>query len=253
MHFKYLLAICALLASCTAMARGKHQPVKYITIPESYLIADSNGTILKEQDINIQRPIASISKLMVGLLASSQDLTEQLSIPTKRTVTSSIPRNQKTLSRNELLTLALVRSDNFAAQILCDNISDCVLAMNVRAKELGMFHTFYEEPTGLSKNNVSTANDLLKLLIVASTNQTITSLSSMPTAIIENGKHTIKIKNTNPLTHTLNILLSKTGFTNPAGQCLVMGVHSPFGLRYLILLGSKHRIPEMQKLYSSMS
>ena len=241
-----------LLVTGTAIARVKHLPPKYSIPQKSYLIADSNGTVLTEQGSDIQRPIASISKLMVGLLASSQDLDELLLVPARRSVSSSIPRNQRTLSRNKLLTMALVKSDNFAAQILCENIPNCIAAMNNKAQEIGMIHTSYEEPTGLSKNNVSTASDLLKLMLVVSTNPTITTISSMPAATIENGSRNIKINNTNPLTRTLDVLLSKTGFTNPAGQCLVMGVQSPHGLRFLVLLGSKHRIPEMQKLYNEM-
>jgi D-alanyl-D-alanine endopeptidase (penicillin-binding protein 7) len=227
--------------------------VPFTSTPESYLIADSNGVTIKEQDSELQRPIASISKLMVGLLASAQDLKEELLIPSKRAVSSSIPNKQKTLPRIELLTLALVKSDNFAAQILCENIPNCISAMNTRAQELGMLRTYYEEPTGLSKNNVSTANDLLKLLMVAASNTTITSVSSLSTASVDTGNKSITIKNTNPLTAKMDIVLSKTGFTNPAGQCLIMGVRSPVGVKYFILLGSKHRIPEMERLYKDVS
>jgi D-alanyl-D-alanine endopeptidase (penicillin-binding protein 7) len=148
--------------------------------------------------------------------------------------------------------LSLVKSDNFAAQILCENIPECVEKMNDRAIELGMSHTRFKEPTGLSKENVSTANDLLKLIMHLSDNTVISSLSSMPTADMFYDKKTIKIKNTNPLTKTLNIVLSKTGFTNPAGGCLVIAVNSPLGKRFLVLLGSKNtrtRIPEIEKLY----
>ncbi len=258
---KFLLAIICITLSISVSAkpksRIKHKPV--ITVAafstESYLIADDHGIILKERDSNLQRPIASISKLMVGLLASEQDLTEQLVIPNTRTVQSGIPRKQSTMSREELLTLALVKSDNFAAQILCENIPDCVTSMNNRAAELGMAHTYYSEPTGLSKENVSTAADLLKLMLNASTNQTLTRLSSLPNAEIPVGKNTLKINNTNPLTKKLDIFLSKTGFTGPAGGCLVMGVNSPFGQRFLVLLGSRNahtRIPAMEKLYKEM-
>ena len=185
-------------------------------------------------------------------LAANQNLDEGLSIPHIRNVQSSIPRSQLTLTRKELLTLALVKSDNFAAQILCDNIPDCIEVANKKAAELGMNDTHLSEPTGLSSENVSTANDLLKLLLIASNNPTITSLSSMPTAEIPAGKSVIKIHNTNPLTATLDIILSKTGFTNPAGGCLIMAVKSQFGDVFLILLGSKNtktRIVEMSKLY----
>jgi D-alanyl-D-alanine endopeptidase (penicillin-binding protein 7) len=246
----------------TAMAHNRvnHKIVKRAVIPaafttESYLIADGNGLILQERDSELQRPIASISKLMVGLLASAQDLDEQLDIPSKRLVQSRIPRKQTSLTRRELLTLALVKSDNLAAQILCDNIPNCVEQMNSTADRIGMLHTHYDEPTGLSKENVSTATDLLKLMLVASSNYTITSLSSMPSAEIPIGKSTMKIRNTNPLTGKMDIFLSKTGFTNPAGGCLIMAVNSPFGQRFMVLLGSRNaktRIPAMEKLYKDM-
>ena len=234
----------------------KHPPIPAAFSTQSYLVADINGNILSEHDSDLQRPIASISKLMVALLASEQDPDELLNIPHSRTVQSNIPRKQAMLTRRELLTMALVKSDNFAAQILCENISDCVNAMNAKAAELGMLHTYYAEPTGLSRENVSTAVDLLKLMLAASTNHTITTLSSMSYAEIQSGKNIIKIRNTNPLTAKLDIILSKTGFTNPAGGCLVMAVNSPFGQRFLVLLGSRNaktRIPEMEKLYKDMT
>jgi D-alanyl-D-alanine endopeptidase (penicillin-binding protein 7) len=252
------------LVAGNAFARTQlnhHRAVKHPITPaafttESYLIADNSGNILSERDSDLQRPIASISKLMVALLASEQDLDEHLNIPSIRLVQSNIPRKQAMLTRRELLTMALVKSDNFAAQILCENIPDCINAMNAKALELGMIHTYFEEPTGLSKENVSTAVDLLKLMLVASSSQTISTLSSMSYAEIQAGKNTIKIRNTNPLTAKLDVFLSKTGFTNPAGGCLVMAVNSPFGQRFLVLLGSRNaktRIPAMEKLYKDMT
>lgn len=246
-----LLLIILMVNSVPIYARAK-TVIPLISTRESFLIADANGDILMGQGIDTVRPIASISKLLVSLLAASQPLEEYLSIPSVRTVQSSIPRKQTSLTRKELLTLALVKSDNFAAQILCNNIPNCIELMNAKALSLGMTHTYFKEPTGLSKENVSTANDLLKLMVVAVTNSTITGLSSLPTARIRAGKNTIRINNTNPLTHHLDIILSKTGFTNLAGGCLVMAVNSPYGPRFLILLGSKNtrtRIPEMFALY----
>ncbi len=258
-HTFFLL--CVAMISINASANNRHQrhhTVKYVTPPafatNSYLIADGTGAVLKEHDSNLQRPIASISKLMVALIASEQDLDEKLSIPSTRSVQSSIPRKQDILTRRELLTLALVKSDNFAAQILCNNINNCVSEMNARAVSLGMAHTHLVEPTGLSKENVSTANDLLRLMLIASTNNTITSLSSLPTAQIQSGKFTIRINNTNPLTRSLDIILSKTGFTLPAGGCLIMAVNSPQGPRFIVLLGSRNtrtRVPEMVALYKA--
>lgn len=251
-----ILAVCAatmLIGNADAKANRRHTHV--VPVPafsaKSYLVANEDGTIIKEQDIDTIRPMASISKLMVALLASEQDLTESLEIPTKRQVHSSIPRAIGSLTRYQLLTLALVRSDNLAAQVLCFNLPSCVIRMNEKAAQLDMNSTAYMEPTGLDRDNVSTAHDLLKLLMFASTNQIVMEISRQPTAEIAAGKKPIKIKNTNPLTSKMDIILSKTGFTNPAGGCLVMIANTPSGHRIYVLLGSRNghtRIPDMVKL-----
>lgn len=250
---KILLTVFVLsvLLSASAFAGNREN----IFSGKSYIIADQHGEILDEKDVDEIRPIASITKLMVGLLAAEQDLFEQLAIPKNRTVQSSIPKSIETLSRKDLLTLSLVKSDNLAAQILCDNILFCVERMNERASMLGMYATKFFEPTGLSKDNVSTAKDLLKLMIELSHNPIIGDLSSQPTATIPFNKGEIKVRNTNPLTAELNILLSKTGFTRPAGGCLVIILNSPIGQRILILLGSKNtrtRIVDMEHLIKNV-
>lgn len=225
-------------------------PPAFVT--PSYLVADGTGTIIKKQDDELVRPIASISKLMVALLSSEQDLSEQLQVPGIRQVQTTIPRSIKSMSRKELLTLALVHSDNFAAQILCSNIPNCVNRMNEKAVELGMINTHYNEPTGLDRGNVSTAQDLLKLVIVAATNTTITELSSMPQAEVMSSGKIIRVKNTNPLTAKLAVLLSKTGFTNPAGGCILFIAGDEGNRRIIILLGSHNthtRITDSLKLY----
>lgn len=222
---------------------------------KSFLIADADGLVLREQDSDFIRPIASISKLMVAVLASEQDMDEALEIPKVRTVQSTIPRRVAFMTRKELLTLALVHSDNFAAQILCINLPNCVDRMNEKAQELGMVNTHYNEPTGLDKGNVSTAQDLLKLILTAASITTITDLSSMPNAEVDVNGKILRVRNTNPLTAKLNIILSKTGFTVPAGGCLVMILNSDVGRRILILLGSKNahtRIPDMEKLVKEL-
>jgi len=258
---KSIIALALALAFVNP-ADAAHKKIKVHKEPvpafssKSFLIADNLGTVLTEQDSYTIRPIASISKLMVALLASEQDLEEKLSIPVNRTVQSSIPKNVPSLTRKELLTLALVRSDNFAAQILCLNIDNCIEEMNNKAANLGMENTHYIEPTGLNNENVSTAHDLLKLAIAAEEQPVIKELSSMPNAEINVGKKIIKIHNTNPLTSKFDVILSKTGYTSPAGGCLLMIINSAFGERILILLGSKNahtRIPDMEKLVAEIN
>jgi D-alanyl-D-alanine endopeptidase (penicillin-binding protein 7) len=244
---KILLGI--FISAVCLTAHGYNKSVsKYSFSAKSYLIADQDGQILKEQQSEVVRPIASISKLMIALISVDHDLEEQLLITTPRKVQSSIPIGVKYLTRRELLTLALVKSDNLAAQTLCDNLVNCVDTMNNTARDLGMKDTHYAEPTGLDRENVSTAQDLLKLLMTASTNETIKEISSMSTAEIYTDKKVIKVNNTNPLTSRFDVILSKTGFTVPAGGCLVMIIRSQVGQRILILLGSKNartRIPDM--------
>jgi len=257
---KLLITLCLLLCvSDAVLARHRHRVSRPVIPPafttQSFLVADNEGNIIKEHDSDLVRPIASISKLMVSLLASEQDLTESLDIPKKRTVQSHIPFRLLTLTREELLTLALVKSDNFAAQILCNNLPDCIERMNEKAQELGMIDTHYFEPTGLSRENVSTARDLLKLMLVSADNPVISNLSKMPIAYISTGKRKFRINNTNPLTSKMDVFLSKTGFTRPAGGCIVMGVNSPIGQRFFILLGSRNshtRIPEVERLYDEV-
>jgi D-alanyl-D-alanine endopeptidase (penicillin-binding protein 7) len=244
---RIILPLCLLLFSAVAPAKGKQETFT----AQSYLIADGAGQVLAESKSDDVRPIASITKLMVALLVSEQDQSEMLLIPAKRTVQSSIPRNVISMYRHELLVLALVKSDNLASQVLCNNLPDCVAQMNLKAAEMGMHHTSFEEPTGLSQNNTSSASDLLKLLLVVGSNPTIANISSMPIAEVLHPGGSIKIKNTNPLTNKLEVLLSKTGFTNPAGGCLVMIITTDIGRKIYILLGSKNtrtRIPEMLTL-----
>jgi D-alanyl-D-alanine endopeptidase (penicillin-binding protein 7) len=253
---RLILAVClASIFATGANATTRKKATKRVAVPvfsaQSYLIADSNGVIVKEMDGDSIRPIASITKLMGALLASEQYMDEMLDIPTTRAVQSSIPRNVRSMARKDLLTLSLVKSDNFAAQILCDNLPNCIERMNAKAVELGMKNTKYFEPTGLSADNVSTAHDLLRLIMASSENALVTSISSQPTADVTMNGKMFKIKNTNPLTNKFTITLSKTGFTKPAGGCLVMMMNSPVGQRILILLGSRNtktRIPDMETL-----
>jgi len=254
-HLILAISMVTMFVGNAEAGRKKEQESIPVFSAKSFLVADAEGTIIKEQNGDFVLPIASITKLMVGLLAAEQDLSETLFIPSTRQVQSSIPRKTLGLTRKELLTLALVKSDNFAAQILCNNIPDCIDRMNSKAQELGMVDTQYREPTGLDRGNVSTAHDLLRLMIAAAVDPVIGSISSMPKAEIPIDKKFIKVNNTNPLTSKFDITLSKTGYTNPAGGCLVMMMNSTVGQRILILLGSKNaktRIPDMERLVKDL-
>jgi serine-type D-Ala-D-Ala endopeptidase (penicillin-binding protein 7) len=132
------------------------------------------------------------------------------------------------LTRGELLHLALMSSENRAAHALGrtfpGGMPAFVSQMNAKAQLLGMSHTKYVEPTGLSSNNQSTANDLATLVNVAHGDATLRELSTSPGYQVEVGNRTLQFNNTNRLVKnpTWDIGLQKTGYISEAGRCLVM-------------------------------
>lgn len=204
----------------------------------SWLVADESGSILRSQNINEVRSIASISKLMTVMVV--MDANQNLDQPIGK------------YSRREHIQLALVKSDNNSAQMLCENYpggkDSCVKAMNAKASEIRMSNTHFVEPTGLSVFNVSTATDLVNLVLTAQKYPIIVEAGHTSTAKIKVKKRWFVFHNTNPLIgYHQNIVVSKTGYIKAAGGCLVMMVDTEVGKRILVLLGSKNthtRIPE---------
>jgi len=212
---------------------------------QAWLIADSNGNILEGSHTTDVRSIASITKLMTSIvvLDSGQSLTE------------TIPKKlyNRTFTRQELLNLAIIKSDNNAARMLCEyypgGMLRCVEAMNNKANALGMYRSTFTEPTGLYNTNVSTAEDLIKLVMSAQNYPTITSASNTPLIQWQiNKKKSAIFHNTNDLVGKgVDFIVSKTGWIRASGGCIVMMLHGDQGIRTVILLGSKNtktRIPE---------
>lgn len=199
-------------------------------------------------------PIASLSKLMTAIvvLDAGQPMDEIISVdihetPELRGVYSRV-RLGSEISRRNMLLLALMSSENRAAASLAHHYpggySAFITAMNAKARSLGMMNTHYVEPTGLSFNNVSTARDLSKLLIASQQYPLLTELSTTheTMATFSNPSYTLPFRNTNHLVYRPDwtIQLTKTGFTNPAGHCLVMRTvinHRPVGLVVLDAYG----------------
>lgn len=179
-------------------------------------------------------PIASITKLMTGLLVSEARLPmEEFVTITQDDVdtekgSSSRLRIGTTLSRGELLHLALMSSENRAAHALGrtypGGLSTFVSMMNAKAKTLGMRDTVYVEPTGLSSRNQSSAQDLALLVNAASSNPMVRELSTSPNYQVAVGNRTLQYNTTNRLVRSpdWDIGVQKTGYISEAGQCLVM-------------------------------
>ena len=133
-----------------------------------------------------------------------------------------------TLTRGEMLHLALMSSENRAAHALGrtypGGLDNFVNLMNAKAKMLGMADTRYVEPTGLSSKNQSSARDLAILVDAAHRDTRLRELSTSPSYTVDVGARTLQYNNTNRLVHNplWDIGLQKTGYISEAGQCLVM-------------------------------
>ena len=194
---------------------------------------DTNEVLLSKNDQAIL-PIASITKLMTGVVLSEAKLSMDESI----TITQDDVDTEKgsssrlkvgtTLTRGELLHLSLMASENRAAHALGrtypGGLHAFVELMNAKAISLGMRDTRYIEPTGLSSKNQSSAKDLATLVSFAYQDSLLRELSTSPSYQVEVGNHTLNYKTTNRLIKNPNwdIGLQKTGYISEAGQCLVM-------------------------------
>ena len=179
-------------------------------------------------------PIASITKLMTGLLVSEANLPmdenitiSQADVDTEKGSSSRLAVGTE-LSRGELLHLALMSSENRAAHALGrtypGGLAHFVDMMNARAQTLGMRDTRYAEPTGLSSKNQSSARDLATLVSFAYGDSTLRELSTSTGYQVEVGRRTLQFNNTNRLVKNpaWDIGIQKTGYISEAGQCLVM-------------------------------
>jgi D-alanyl-D-alanine endopeptidase (penicillin-binding protein 7) len=179
-------------------------------------------------------PIASLTKLMTALVVTEagQSLDDVLTITQDDVDTEkhsgSRLRVGTQLTRGEMLHLALMSSENRAANALGRHYpggADAfVTAMNLKAAELGMADTKYVEPTGLSSRNQSSARDLATLVKATHAHQIIRDLSTSPEHQVAVGKRQLQFRNTNLLVRnpTWDIGLQKTGYISEAGRCLVM-------------------------------
>ncbi|RST56336.1 serine hydrolase [Variovorax sp. MHTC-1] len=179
-------------------------------------------------------PIASLTKLMTGLIISEARLPseELITISQDDVDTEKGSRSRltvgTTLSRGELLHLALMSSENRAAHALGrtypGGLATFVSVMNAKAKMLGMTDTRYVEPTGLSSRNQSSAQDLALLVNAAYADATVRQLSTSPEYQVEVGSRVLQYNTTNRLVKNpdWDIGVQKTGYISEAGQCLVM-------------------------------
>lgn len=194
---------------------------------------DTSEVLLSKNDHAVL-PIASLTKLMTGLVLSEASLPmeetitiSQADVDTEKGSHSRL-RVGSQLSRGELLHLALMSSENRAAHALGrtypGGVQRFVELMNAKAHSLGMNDTRYVDPSGLSSNNQSSARDLAKLVTVAYGDPMLRQLSTSPAYQVAVGNRMLQYNNTNRLVKnpSWEIGLQKTGYISEAGRCLVM-------------------------------
>jgi D-alanyl-D-alanine endopeptidase (penicillin-binding protein 7) len=198
------------------------------------LVVDQDtNEVLFQKNPNAVLPIASITKLMTALITvdAELDLEEQLEVErADRTIDrmrSWLNPGVK-LSRGQALHLALMSSENHAAQLLGrtypGGVPAAVAAMNAKAQLLGMHDTHFEDPTGLSAENRSSPADLVRLVNAAYQHPVLREYSTTTELSLPIGKRVVRYGNTNGLTKSpdWDIGLQKTGYISAAGRCLVM-------------------------------
>lgn len=275
-----LIALFAVFALClgTAQAAGGKKkasgeefdrrqaanPEQMFLRSSSVLVQDaSSGETLFAKNADAVLPIASITKLMTAMvvLDRTPDLGAKVVISADDMDylkgTRSRLRPGATLTREELLLLALMASENRAAAALArtypGGTTAFIAAMNQKAKALGMTDSRFEDSTGLSSGNVSSAPDLAKLVQAAHEYPEIREYSTRDEAQVAVLGQTLQYRNTNGLVrgHTWDIGLSKTGFINEAGRCLVMRVRLASKDLVVVLLdswGKNSRIGDAQRI-----
>jgi D-alanyl-D-alanine endopeptidase (penicillin-binding protein 7) len=234
----------------------------------SVLIVDqSDSSVLYSRNSDVAAPIASITKLMTALvvLDAQQPLDERIQITEadRDFPKSSFSRLTvgTTLTRGDLMHVALMSSENRAAHALGNNypggMPAMVAAMNAKAKALGMINAHFVDPTGLSSLNVASPDDLSKLVIAASKNSTIREYSTDRNYAVRVRKHLVEFHNTDKLVAnpTWNIIVQKTGYISEAGKCLVMAAVIEGRSVVIVLLdsfGKYTRVADAQRVKTWM-
>lgn len=233
-----IVSVLALLAILCNWQAAIAKPLSITA--KSWLVADENGHVIQGENTDAVRPIASITKLMTAMviLDANQNQSEMIGQYT----------------RHQLLQMMLVKSDNNAAVMLCEHYPSgkdtCVRDMNVKAHFLKLQHTKFIEPTGLSIMNTSTATELITLVLAAGEYPDIVKASQTSQVKIKIRKKWMIFNNTNPIIgRRHNFIISKTGYINASGGCIVMMLDTDVGRKIVVVLGSKNthtRIPEAE-------
>jgi serine-type D-Ala-D-Ala endopeptidase (penicillin-binding protein 7) len=223
---------------------------------KALIINQNTGEVIYAKNTNVPTPIASITKLMTAMVM----LDAQLSMDDILTVSdedvdylkgsSSRLSVGAALTRGDMLQLALMASENRAASAISRHYPGgkyaFIKAMNVKAMGLGMVNTEFMDATGLNSRNISTAEDLTKMVAAAYQYPEIRMASTSPSreVYVQNRTHPVNFNNTNGLVRggEWQIGLSKTGYISEAGRCLVMQAQLGGEPMIIVLLDSNGKL-----------
>jgi D-alanyl-D-alanine endopeptidase (penicillin-binding protein 7) len=259
--------------SLTIPLSFKVAPLKVLSLKTSSLRVKSHVALIFDEQTQrplynkngqAVMPIASITKLMTAMVVLDANLPMDVEVSVAEDDPNSVKRAKSrlrvgmTLTRGEMLRLALMASENRAALALARSypggVEAVVAAMNAKARALGMENTRFFDPTGLDSDNVSTAQDLVKMVSAARDYPLISQYTTTSSHSVDNlSGRTMRFSNTNPLVRNASwdIGLSKTGFINEAGQCLVMQAtinHRPVIIVLLDSWGRRTRVGDANRI-----
>lgn len=237
-------------------AFGSSDMIPISTDSRSVAVIDAEtGESIYEKDADIARPMASITKVMTAMvvLDAGLDMREEITLDPEDFVgpkrASSNLKSGDRMNRAEILLMALMKSENPAAKSLARNYPggyDAFMrAMNRKARDLGMNTAFFGDPTGLDKRNVASSNDLVKMVRAAGNYDVIRRFSTTKSydffvSNYSSGNRTYKANNTSTLVRdgSYPIGISKTGFINEAGRCVVMETRVNNRPAIIVILGA---------------
>jgi len=264
--FPLLSLLITLLAMISPAQAAQPDPAKLDLASVSVMIKDlTSGEVLYQRNPDLVQPIASITKVMTALVALDAGLPmkERIrvtveDVPIMHNVHSRI-RIGSTIRRQDALYIALMASENRAAATVGHaypgGMTAFIQNMNLTAQGLSMENTQFVEPTGLSSENISTASDLMRLLEVADLYPLIgkATAASKRDVIFSKPRYILAFFNTNSLVNkkSWDVQVSKTGYTDDAGRCLVLRARidgRDIGIVLLDSYGKKTHLADAQRI-----
>jgi serine-type D-Ala-D-Ala endopeptidase (penicillin-binding protein 7) len=251
-----LLFLLFALTQPSLAASGDRAPIRIQS--QHAMVVDELGTVIFEKNANTPAPIASITKLMTAMVAldANPPMDEVLTITDADQDllknSGSRLRIGASLTRGEMFTLALASSENRAAHALAryypGGLSNFVRAMNHKAEQLGMHNSHFLDPTGLDPGNRSTASDLVKMVQAAYNYPLIRQASTTKETLVfpysKGGPVKYQVTNRFVRSNDGNwqVLISKTGYIEEAGRCLVMTAKTAGRRLTIVLLNSSGKM-----------